>query len=45
MISTIELLAIKRRSGVMEAKAYAKNRGYSVRWDREGNLYIRDLLA
>lgn len=45
MIDTVTLLQIKRLDGVKAAKVYAKDRGYAVRWDRQGNLYIKDLLA
>lgn len=44
-VSTGDLYRIKREQGVKAAKEYALSYGYKVRWDREGNLYIRDLLA
>lgn len=45
MIDTVTLTQIKRIDGVQAAKAYAQARGYAVRWDRQGNLFIRDLLT
>lgn len=43
MLSTVDLLRIRRNEGVKAAQAWALSLGYKVRWDREGNLYIRDL--
>lgn len=43
-VSTGDLYRIKREQGVQAAKDYALRYGYSVRWDREGSVYITDLL-
>jgi uncharacterized protein (DUF2141 family) len=42
---TIEVNRIRREQGTAAAKAWAKSKGYAVRWDREGSIFIRDLLA
>lgn len=42
---SLELDAIKRREGVKAAQEAAKGIGYTVRWDRQGNMYLRDLGA
>lgn len=42
---TGQLTRIRRTEGVKAAKAWAKDQGYAVRWDQDGSLYIRDLLA
>lgn len=44
-VSSGDLYRIKREQGVKAAKEYAARYGYSVRWDREGSVYIRDLIA
>lgn len=42
---TVTLNRIKRADGAKAAKAWALALGYAVRWDKQGNLYIRDLLG
>lgn len=42
---SIAVNRIKREEGVKAAKDAAREIGYAVRWDREGNFYIRDLGA
>lgn len=36
---------LRREVNATEARKWAKDLGFEVRWDRDGNLYIRDLLA
>ncbi len=42
---TRNLIKIKNTEGVQAAKDFALTEGYAIRWDRQGNLYIRDLLV
>ncbi len=37
--------SIRRQQGTDAAKRWARTRGYSIRWDRDGTLYVDDLLA
>lgn len=42
---SLTLSRIRRTEGVKAAKAAAESIGYSVRWDRQGSMYLRDLGA
>lgn len=42
---TRRLALVVNTYGKRYAKQWAKDKGYVVRWDRDGNLYIRDLGA
>ena len=44
-MDTVALNRVTRLDGEAAAKAWARERGYAVRWDEEGDLWIRDLLV
>lgn len=42
---SLTLDRIRRVEGVRAAKQAARSIGYTVRWDRAGTMYLRDLGA